>query len=197
MSPRVDQWTDTKAGINIGRGRSSCSSRHGARKTSRGNRSEERSSGQQFKERSPIIQAICEFTLGQHNIPFLLQLLLRPAGCCARRVVIDTSPRTKNWWKSLAADSAYEKDLFDTDHTHRATPKLGNNCRPEHKFFLEQELQGNLHDTRIAGTSYITETTLAGVVDESIRIHKLRMIEDIECFGPKLQLSGLSNGSTL
>jgi len=62
---------------------------------------------------------------------------------------------------------------------------------------LEEELQRNLHDTGVTGTSYKAETTLAGVVDEPIRIHKLRMVEDIECFCPKLQLSALGNVSTL
>ena len=71
---RIDQWPDPKAGINIGGGRSSCSHRHAARKVSRGNGGEERSSGQQSKERSPIIQAIFELTLVQHNVPFLRQL---------------------------------------------------------------------------------------------------------------------------
>jgi hypothetical protein len=126
---------------------------------------------------------------------FLLQLPLGPAGCRARRLVIDTRPRTKNWWRSLTADSAFAKDLSDTDHTRHH--QAGNNCRPERNFVLEQKLQGNLHDPRIVGTSHIAETTLAGVVDEPIRICKLRMVEDIECFCPKLQLSGLGNGSTL
>jgi hypothetical protein len=64
---------------------------------------------------------------------------------------------------------------------------------------LEQELQCDLHDTGIVATStsYITETTLASVVDEPIRIRKLRMVEDIECFCPKLQLSSLGNGGAL
>src|SRR5215475_10618580 len=56
---------------------------------------------------------------------------------------------------------------------------------------LEEELQRNLHDTGIVSTSYVTETTLAGVIDEPIRIRKLRMVEDIECLCPKLQLNAL------
>src|ERR1700678_1979834 len=64
---------------------------------------------------------------------------------------------------------------------------------------LEQELQCDLHDTRIVetSTSHITETTLASVVDEPIRIRKLRMVEDIECFCPKLQLGALGDGGAL
>src|SRR5277367_4228492 len=61
----------------------------------------------------------------------------------------------------------------------------------------KDKLQCDLHDTVIVGPSYITETTLAGVVDEPIRVRKLRVVEDIECFCPKLQLSVLGNGSTL
>jgi hypothetical protein len=53
-----------------------------------------------------------------------LQLPLGPAGCCVRRVVIATSPWTANWRRSLAADSAFAKTLFDTDPTHRASAKL-------------------------------------------------------------------------
>src|ERR1700691_388730 len=66
---------------------------------------------------------------------------------------------------------------------------------------LEQELQCDLHDARIVGTSssYITETTLASVVDEAhrLRIRKLRMVEDVECFCPKLQFGALSDGGAL
>jgi hypothetical protein len=48
--------------------------------------------------------------------------------------VIDTSLKTKDWWRSLAADSAFAKDLFGTEHTYRATSKpaaiadLNTNC---------------------------------------------------------------------
>jgi hypothetical protein len=38
--------------------------------------------------------------------------------------MIDTSPRAKHRWKSLAVDSAFAKDLFDTASHHPATTKL-------------------------------------------------------------------------
>src|ERR1700677_105406 len=67
---------------------------------------------------------------------------------------------------------------------------------PSSRDLLEQKLQCHLHDTRIVetSTSHITETTLASVVDDAIRIRKLRMVEDIECFCPKLQLGALGDG---
>src|ERR1700677_793807 len=66
-------------------------------------------------------------------------------------------------------------------------------------FTLEQELQCHLHDTRTVetSTSHITETALPNVVDEPIRIRKLRMVEDIECFCSKLQLGALCDGGAL
>lgn len=62
---------------------------------------------------------------------------------------------------------------------------------------LEQEFQRHLHDARIVCRGYITESALAAVVDESIRILKLRMIEDVEGFCPKLQFGALGDGRAL
>ena len=72
-------------------------------------------------------------------------------------------------WRSLAADSAFAKDLFDTT-TPTVPPASWQQLQTRTQLFLEQELQGNLHDPRIADTSYITETTLAGVVHNPVRI---------------------------
>src|SRR5262249_17499970 len=61
----------------------------------------------------------------------------------------------------------------------------------------KDDFQRHLHDTGIVRTSYVTETTLAGIVDQPIRIGKLRMVKDIECLCPKLQLNVLGNISAL
>ena len=47
---------------------------------------------------------------------------VRPAGYCARRVVIDTSSRTNTHWNHLA--DAFAKDVFGTNDTHHVTIKL-------------------------------------------------------------------------
>src|SRR5579862_8145231 len=62
---------------------------------------------------------------------------------------------------------------------------------------LKDDFQRHLHDTGIVRTSYIAETTLAGIVHQPIRISKLRMVEDIECLCPKLQLNILGDVSVL
>jgi hypothetical protein len=64
---------------------------------------------------------------------------------------------------------------------------------------LEQEFQRYLHDTRLVATStsYITETTQASVVDRTVWVRKLRMVEDVEGFCPELQLGALGDGSAL
>src|SRR5579859_5920845 len=62
---------------------------------------------------------------------------------------------------------------------------------------LKDDLQRHLHDTGIVSTGYITKATLTGIVDQPIRIHELRMVEDIEGFGPKLQFDVLGNVGAL
>src|ERR1700735_2761475 len=99
-------------------------------------------------------------------------------GCCACSAPVDSSARIAARTKMPRPQTIFANDPLLT---------------------LEQELQCYLHHTRIVVTStgYIAETTLASVVDEPIRICKLRMVEDIECFCPKLQLSGLGDGGAL
>src|ERR1700677_4353862 len=101
-------------------------------------------------------------------------------GCCACSAAVDSSARIAARTKMPRPQTILAKAPFLT---------------------LEQELQCDLHDARIVGTSssYITETTLASVVDEAhrLRIRKLRMVEDVECFCPKLQFGALSDGGAL
>src|ERR1700733_916835 len=110
--------------------------------------------------------------------PAQLAANIAAPGCCACSAAVDSSARIAAGTKTPRPQTIFANDPLLT---------------------LEQELQCYLHDARIVatGTSYITETTLPSVVDEPIRIRKLRMVEDIECFCPKLQLSGLGDGGAL
>src|ERR1700678_2389709 len=99
-------------------------------------------------------------------------------GCCACSAADDSTATATTRTKVPCPQTIFDQDLLPA---------------------LEQELQRYLHDTRIVetGTGYVTETTLARIVDESIRIGKLRMVENIECFCPKLQLGALGDGGAL
>src|ERR1700678_1564747 len=109
--------------------------------------------------------------------PAQLAANMRAPGCCACSAPVEISARIAAETKMPRPQIIFSNPLLT----------------------LEQELQCYLHDTRIvaAGTSHVTETTLTSVVDEPIRIRKLRMVEDIECFCPKLQFGGLGDGGAL
>src|ERR1700735_29767 len=99
-------------------------------------------------------------------------------GCCACSAVVDSSASI-----AVRAKMPHPTTLFATNAL----------------LTLEQQLQCDLHDARLVATStgYITETTLATVVDRPVRISKLRMVEDVEGFCPELQFRAFGSRGAL
>src|SRR5271154_4443228 len=102
-------------------------------------------------------------------------------GCCACSAAVESSART-----AARKNSPCRHPILVTGPLQTS----------------KQELQRHLHDTRIVvtSTSYITETTLASVVDHALLRtikRKLRMVEDVECLCPELQFGALCDGGGL
>src|ERR1700733_11434353 len=99
-------------------------------------------------------------------------------GCCAFNATVENNASIATRTKMSRPQAIFVRDPLVT---------------------LEQELQCYLHDAGLVATStsYITEPPLTAVVDRSVRIRKLRMVEDVEGFCPELQFGAFGNRGAL